>query len=58
MFEVPSETNKDRTYIVRLFTDDSYRCECPAFVFNNFKDCKHIKLLIKSLTIKEIKTGS
>lgn len=56
---VPSQSNPNKSYMVRAFRNDEtnevqFKCGCPHFVFRE-KECKHIsnvKMLIKKGTIK------
>lgn len=41
-FNVQSESDPDKQWIVRLMPDGSYRCDCPQFVFKKGQACKHI----------------
>lgn len=40
-FYIKSDTDKNKTYTVRLTPDGQYLCNCPHFLFRN-KECKHI----------------
>ena len=46
LFEVPSFTDPNKTYVVRK-TDDGYRCDCPHFIFREkqIHKCDHIRKL-------------
>lgn len=44
-YEAKSETEKGKIYTVRFMDDETWRCNCPSFVFQNenrLKWCKHI----------------
>lgn len=47
---IHSETEPDKTYIVREFEDGSMRCSCPRFVFNDKTPCKHIIQILSDET--------
>jgi len=40
-YEIPSSTDKNKTYIVREMAEGGLRCTCPGFVYR--EDCKHVK---------------
>ena len=40
-FKVRSFTDKGKTYTIRQTTDEGWKCDCPAFVFNG--KCDHVK---------------
>lgn len=45
-WQVPSESNPDRTYVVSLNSDDSYSCGCKGWTLHSpRRDCKHIALV-------------
>lgn len=45
-YQVESFTQKGKFYIVRE-TPEGLRCSCPAFVFNDKQNCKHIEQVLK-----------
>lgn len=42
MVVITSRSEKNKLRHVR-FTDNGIRCDCPAFVFNDKKECWHIR---------------
>ena len=52
---IRSFTNKNEFYIVEVWNNDKFTCECPVFVFNPKTPCKHIKKVIKYLKKEKIK---
>lgn len=41
-FQVPSDTERDKTYQVMRYPDGTWGCNCPAFTFGRTVPCKHI----------------
>jgi SWIM zinc finger len=40
-FTLPSQTNQDKVYEIRLLAQGTHSCTCPDFVYRQ-SDCKHI----------------
>ena len=40
-WDVPSESDPEKSYVVAQDTDGNYACSCPQFVYRR-KECKHI----------------
>lgn len=57
VFEVPSETDKDKTYLVTNYRPDRWSCTCKDYIYRSHDDdgystnhkCKHIKDIIKKI---------
>lgn len=47
IYKVKSFTNPKIEYTVRHLDNGEWRCDCPAFIFNDKKHCKHIEKEIK-----------
>jgi len=53
--KIRSFSQKSEFYIVGIWNNGDYTCECPASTFNPQKECKHIKKVKKILELEKIK---
>lgn len=52
---VRSFSQKGEFYIVEIWNDGDFTCNCPAFIYHPKSSCKHIKKVKKILALENIK---
>ena len=49
-WQVASESNPNKSYVVARTADDEYACSCPVWIFQR-KTCKHIRHVIGNQSV-------
>lgn len=52
---VRSFTKKSEFYVVEIWSDGDFTCECPSSIYRPQTPCKHIKKVKKILALEKIK---